>query len=87
MSEAASLVFQWIFVLNSVKLSTSSPMRVSLNVWPDILVMQEEKVYFKIYYVTNWKANNYSQEIEFGQLIEYNAINIFLQKSCRKCGR
>ena len=25
--------------------------------------------------------------MKFGQLIEYNKINIFLPKLCRKCGR
>ena len=32
-----------------------------------------------------WSKGN--QEMKFGQLIEYNKGNIFLQKSCRKWGR
>ena len=41
------------------------------------------------FYVTDWQTNNYNTIIvsmEFGQLIEYNLTNIFLQKSCRKWG-
>ena len=53
-------------------------------------------VNFKIYEVTDWTAkitihtlpnisrSKDNQAIRFGQLIEYNMRNIFLQKSCRK---
>ena len=30
--------------------------------------------------------NKGNQRMKFGQLIEYNMINIFLEKSCKKCG-
>ena len=60
-------------------------------------------VNFKIYDVTNWTTNNYNADIsntipksskhkgkktmKFCQLIEYNMINIFLEKSYTKCER
>ena len=41
-----------------------------------------------IYDVTTLLGNNYNthivQYLKFGQVIEYNNRNIFLQKSCRK---
>ena len=55
---------------------------------------------FKVYGVINWitinhntpstnisisKGNN--QAMKFGQLINYSVRNVFLQRSCRKCGR
>ena len=55
-------------------------------------------VNFNIYEVTDWTTNNTihilpnnsrskdNQTTKFGQLIEYNMINIFLEKSYTKCG-
>ena len=55
--------------------------------------------YFKIYDVTTWLTNNYDAILsnisrskgnfttKFGQLRELNNKNIFLHKSCQKCGR
>ena len=55
-------------------------------------------VNFKIYDVTKWEANNCkymlpdisqskdNQAMKFGQIKEYNMINIFIKKSCTKCG-
>ena len=51
---------------------------------------------FKIYDVTTWLTNNCNAHIDlylkkqrqqrkFGQLIEYNMRNIFLEKSYTKC--
>ena len=37
--------------------------------------------------LTNISQNKRNQTMELGQLIEYNKINIFLQKLCRKWGR
>ena len=34
--------------------------------------------------LTNISQNKRNQTMELGQLIEYNKINIFLQKLCRK---
>ena len=54
---------------------------------------------FKVYDVTTWLTNFYNTHIaqyrrskgyqtkKVGQEIEYNKRNIFLHKSCRKCGR
>ena len=59
---------------------------------------KKAKLNFKIYDVTTWETNNSirilpdisrsksNQAMEFGQLIEYNMRNIFLEKSCTKCG-
>ena len=56
------------------------------------------KVNFKIYDILTWKVNDYNthidqylrskgtQTMKFGQLLEYNMRNIFLEKSYRKCG-
>ena len=53
---------------------------------------------FKIYKVTTWETNNYdthianisiskgNQTLKFGQLIEYDMRNIFLEHSYTKCG-
>ena len=55
-------------------------------------------VNFKIYDVTAWLTNDYNthtaqyltnernQTMKFGQLIEYNRMSIFLEKSYTKCG-
>ena len=56
-----------------------------------------EKVNFKIYDVTAWFTNNAihilpnisskgNQTVKFGQLLEYNKRNIFIEKSHTKCG-
>ena len=60
------------------------------------LVDQKDKVNSKIYDVTTWKTNNCNlpnisrsksnPTITFGQLIEYNMRNIFLEKSYTKYG-
>ena len=56
----------------------------------------KDKINFKTYDVTTWSTNNYNtqstnisrskgnQTMKFGQVIEYNKRNIFLQKSFRK---
>ena len=36
--------------------------------------------------LTNISRSKGNQTIKFGQLIEYNMKNIFLQKSYKKCG-
>ena len=58
---------------------------------------KKAKVVFKICDVKNWEVNNYNTHIanisrskgnqtrKFDQLINYNR-NIFLDKSCTKCG-
>ena len=52
---------------------------------------QEDKVNFKIHGATTWFTNNCNtsqskvkQTMKFGQLIEYDKKNIFVQKLCRK---
>ena len=63
--------------------------------WLDL----KDKVDFKIYDIITWDTNNCNTEIllnisrregkqtmKFGQLIEYDTINIFLGKPCTKCG-
>ena len=56
------------------------------------------KVNLKIYDITSWLTTTIhillnisrsqgNQAIKFGQLIEYNKINIFLENSCRKWGK
>ena len=59
---------------------------------------RKAKVSWKMYDVTNWIKNNSkhilpdisggksNQTLKFGQLIEYNMRNIFMIKSCTKCG-
>ena len=52
---------------------------------------EKDKVNFKFYDVTAWLTGNIwrseaNQTIKFGQLIERNMTNIFLEKSCTKCG-
>ena len=61
--------------------------------------LDQKDVKFKIYDVTTWLTNNYKTHItqyltkqrqpdnEFGHVIEYNKINIFLRKTCRQSGR
>ena len=41
----------------------------------------------KIRILSNISGSKNNQTMKFGQLIEFNKINIFLQKSCRKGGR
>ena len=40
-----------------------------------------------IYILPNISRRKGNQTIKFGQLVEYNTRNIFLEKSCTKCGR
>ena len=40
-----------------------------------------------IHILPNISQRKSNQIMKFGQLTEYNKRNIFLQKSCRKCGR
>ena len=40
-----------------------------------------------IHILHNISQSKGNQTMKFGQLIEYNKINIFLQKLCRKWGR
>ena len=59
---------------------------------------EKDNVNFKIHDVTTWLTNNCNaqltnisrskdkQTMKFGQLIEYNMRNIFLEKFYRKCG-
>ena len=35
---------------------------------------------------TNISRSKSNQAIKFGKLIKYNMRNIFLEKSCKKCG-
>ena len=57
---------------------------------PDEKAMANQKTYD----VTDWTANNYNthidqylkKQIKFGQLIDYNMRNVFLEKSRIKCG-
>ena len=60
---------------------------------------EKDKVNPKFYYTTAWLINNLihilpnisrskgNQKTKFGQLIEYNMRNIFLEKSYTKCNR
>ena len=59
---------------------------------------EKVKVNFKIHDITNWETNNYiyilsnistskaNQTMKFGQLVEYNMRNIFIERSYTKCG-
>ena len=60
---------------------------------------KKDKIYFKFYDVAAWLTNNCNthilpniwrskgnQTMRFGQLIECNLRNIFLEKSYKKCG-
>ena len=54
---------------------------------------QKDKVNFRIYDVATRETNSYhtlrskgNQTMKFGQLIEYNMRNTFLEKSYTKCG-
>ena len=47
-----------------------------------------QNIKFKIYIFSNIWISKVNQTMIFGQLIEYNMINIFFQKSCAKfCGK
>ena len=55
------------------------------------MVWLKDKVNFKFYDITAWLTNNISrskgtQTKKFGQLIEFNMRNIFLEKSFTKYG-
>ena len=45
---------------------------------------QKDKINLKFYDVTIWLKNN--QTMKFGQLVEYNMRNVFLEKSYTKYG-
>ena len=47
---------------------------------------QTGKKIITIHTLPNISKSKSNQTIKFGQLIEYNTRNIFLHKSCRKCG-
>ena len=48
------------------------------------MMSQAGKQAITIYILSNISQSKGNQAMEFGQLIEYNKINIFLQKSCRE---
>ena len=47
---------------------------------------QPGKQTIAFYILTNMSKSKGNQAMKFGQLIEYNTRNIFLEKSCTKCG-
>ena len=40
-----------------------------------------------VHTLSNISRSKDNQTMKFGQLIEYNERNVFLQKLCRKCGK
>ena len=50
------------------------------------MTSQLEKQIISIHIFSNISRSKGSQTMEFGQLIEYNMRNIFLEKSYTKCG-
>ena len=51
------------------------------------MVSQPGKQAMAIHLFPNISINKGNQRMKFCQLIEYNMRNIFLEKSCLKCGR
>ena len=51
------------------------------------MVSQLEKQTIAIHILPNISRRKGNQTMKFGQLIEYNTRNIFLEKLCKKCGR
>ena len=50
------------------------------------MTSQAGKQTIVIHILPNISRRKSNQTIKFGQLIEYNMSNIFLEKSCIKCG-
>ena len=51
------------------------------------MTLQPGKQIIGIHILPNISRNKDNQTMKFGQLIEYNTKNIFLEKSYIKCGR
>ena len=51
------------------------------------MTSQFGKQLIEMHILPNMSRSKNNQTMKFGQLIEYNRINIFLKKSCKKCGR
>ena len=51
------------------------------------MASQPGKQTLTVYIQPNISQNESNQIMKFDQLTEYNKINIFLLKSCRKCGK
>ena len=49
------------------------------------MASQPEKQTIAIHILSNISRSKGDQTTKFGQLIEYNMRNIFLEKSCKKC--
>ena len=49
------------------------------------MISQPGKQAISIHILCNISSCKYNQRIKFGQLIEYNIRNIFLEYSCPKC--
>ena len=52
----------------------------------DHMISQRRKQTMAIGILPNISRSKRNQAMGFGQLIEYNIRNIFLEKSCTKCG-
>ena len=50
------------------------------------MTSQHWKQIIAMHIIPNISRNKGNQAMKFGQLIEYNMKNIFLGKSCEKCG-
>ena len=50
------------------------------------MALQPEKQTIAIHILSNIPRSKDNQTMTFGQLIEYKVMNIFLEKSCAKCG-
>ena len=53
---------------------------------PEFLMSQPRKQLIAMHILPNISRSKGNQTMKFGQLIEYNIINICLEKSCTKCG-
>ena len=96
MKNAFYFILKDFFVLKMFKCLSWLFGLVEKTAWQ---LFKKHKVHFKIYNVTTRLKNNYdkhigqyltnksNQKMKLGQLAEYNKINTFLQKSCRKWGQ
>ena len=58
-----------------------------LKLISNFMTSQTGKQIITVYILPHISRDKVNQGMKFGQLIEHNMRNIFLEESCRKCGR
>ena len=88
MKNAFYFILQALFVLKAFKfLSWLVENNLIERLVSKFMTSQTGKQIITIHILANTLKSNGNQAMKFGDLIKYNVLNIFLQRSCRKWGK